>query len=68
MSGTDFIRRKTGKEAFGVTIPLLVNSQGEKFGKSTGGGALWLDPTKTSPYDLYQYLMNVPDNEVVGLL
>lgn len=59
VSGTDFIRRKTGKEAFGLTIPLLVNSKGEKFGKSTGGGSLWLDETKTTPYQLYQYLLNV---------
>ena len=44
ISGTDYIRRRTGgKEAYGVTIPLLVNSKGEKFGKSTGGGSLWLD-------------------------
>lgn len=53
VSGIDFIRRKTAKEAFGVTIPLLVNSKGEKFGKSTGGGSLWLDQTKTKPYELY---------------
>ena len=52
-SGCDFVRKKTGCEAFGVTIPLLVNSKGEKFGKSTGGGALWLDEKKTSPFDLY---------------
>ena len=52
----------------GVTIPLLVNSKGEKFGKSTGGGALWLDERKTSPYSLYQYLLNVQDNEVEDLL
>ena len=42
-AGCDFIRRKTQKEAYGMTIPLLVNQKGEKFGKSTGGGALWLD-------------------------
>lgn len=69
VSGTDYIRRRTGgKEAFGVTIPLLVNSKGQKFGKSTGGGSLWLDPRKTTPYDLYQYLLNVQDNEVEDLL
>ena len=68
VSGTDFIRRKTGKEAFGVTIPLLVNAAGEKFGKSTGGGCLWLDSSKTSPYQLYQYLLNVQDSEVEDLL
>jgi len=51
-----------------VTIPLLVNSKGEKFGKSTGGGSLWLDPAKTPPYTLYQYLLNVNDDEVEDLL
>ena len=51
-----------------MTIPLLVNSKGQKFGKSTGGGSLWLDPRKTTPYDLYQYLLNVQDNEVEDLL
>ena len=68
VSGTDYIKRKTGREAFGVTIPLLVNSKGEKFGKSTGGGSLWLDKSKTSPYELYQYLLNVQDCEVEDLL
>ena len=51
-----------------MTIPLLVDAKGEKFGKSTGGGALWLDSTKTSPYQLYQYLLNVQDGEVEDLL
>lgn len=51
-----------------MTIPLLVNSKGEKFGKSTGGGSLWLDRNKTSPYELYQYLLNVQDSEVEDLL
>ena len=50
VAGVEFIRRKTGKEAYGLTIPLLVNSKGEKFGKSTGGGSLLLDKQKTSPY------------------
>jgi len=45
-----------------------VNSRGEKFGKSTGGGSLWLDQTKTTPYELYQYLLNVQDEEVEDLL
>lgn len=58
----------TGREAFGMTIPLLVDSKGEKFGKSTGGGSLWLDQVKTSAYDLYQYLINVQDSEVEDLL
>ena len=50
VAGIDYIRRKTGKEAYGLTIPLLCSSKGEKFGKSTGGGSLWLDPLKTAPY------------------
>jgi tyrosyl-tRNA synthetase len=68
VAGIDYIRRKTGKEAFGLTIPLLCNSRGEKFGKSTGGGCLWLDPAKTSPYELYQYIMNVADEDIEPLL
>jgi tyrosyl-tRNA synthetase len=51
-----------------MTIPLLVDRDGNKFGKSTGGGALWLDADKTSPYSLYQYLLNVQDTEVEDLL
>ena len=52
---------------FGLTIPLLVDSKGNKFGKSAGG-ALWLDPAKTSPFSLYQYLLNTSDAEVEGFL
>ena len=51
-----------------MTIPLLVDRDGNKFGKSTGGGALLLDADKTSPYSLYQYLLNVQDTEVEDLL
>ena len=68
MAGIDYIRRKTSKEAYGLTIPLLCSASGEKFGKSTGGGCLWLDPHKTSPYQLFQYIMNVPDQELESLL
>ena len=53
---------------YGVTIPLLVDKDGNKFGKSTGGGALWLDPKKTTPYQLYQYLLNTGDTEIEDLL
>ncbi len=58
-SGTEFVRRKAGErgQVYGVTIPLLVDKEGQKFGKSTGGGALWLDGNKTAPYQLYQYLV-----------
>jgi len=60
-SGCELIRRLTGgEEAFGMTIPLLVDSQGNKLGKSAGN-AIWLDPSKTTPYDLYQYFVNLPD-------
>ena len=55
-------------EVYGVTIPLLVDQNGNKYGKSSGGGALWLDPDKTSPYQLYQFFMNVADSEVESLL
>lgn len=57
------------EEVFGVTIPLLVDSNGKKFGKSMENGqALWLDEHKTSPYDLYQFLLNMQDAEVESLL
>ena len=69
-SGTEFIRRKAGErgQVYGITIPLLVDKDGQKFGKSTGGGALWLDPAKTTPFQLYQYLLNTGDAEVEDLL
>lgn len=67
-SGVDFVRRKTGGQVYGVTIPLLTDKEGNKFGKSTGGGALWLDKQKTTPYQLYQYLLNTGDTEVEDLL
>ena len=57
------------EEVYGLTIPLLVDSKGNKFGKSMESGqALWLDPKKTSPYELYQFLMNIPDADVEQLL
>ncbi|NLB48637.1 MAG: tyrosine--tRNA ligase [Erysipelotrichia bacterium] len=63
LAGTELIRRKSGKNAFALTIPLLTNSDGEKMGKSVKG-ALWLDKDKTSPYDFYQYWRNVDDGDV----
>ena len=51
-----------------MTIPLLTDKEGNKFGKSTGGGALWLDVSKTTPYNLYQYLLNTSDSEIEDLL
>ncbi|MFF5227720.1 tyrosine--tRNA ligase [Dactylosporangium sp. NPDC000521] len=67
-AGTDLIRRVTGESAHLMATPLLVNSAGEKLGKSTGGGSLWMDPAMTSPYSLYQYFVNLEDDLVGGLL
>ena len=67
LAGTELIRRKLGKDAFAMTIPLLLNSQGQKMGK-TVGGALWLDENKTSPFDFYQYWRNVDDADVYKCL
>ena len=63
IAGAELIRRKLGKPAYGMTFKLLTNSEGEKMGK-TVGGAVWLDPEKTSPYDFYQYWRNVGDKDV----
>ena len=67
LGGTDLIRRKTGANAFAMTIPLLTKADGTKMGK-TAGGAVWLDPNKTSPFDFYQYWRNVDDADVVKCL
>ena len=64
LGGTDLIRRKLGKDAYAMTINLLLNSEGKKMGK-TQSGAVWLDPEKTSPYDFYQYWRNVADSDVL---
>ena len=64
LGGTELIRRKLGKNACAMTITLLLNSEGNKMGK-TQKGAVWLDPEKTSPYDFYQYWRNVPDADVL---
>ncbi len=64
LAGTDLIRRKTGDDAYAMTITLLLNSEGKKMGK-TAAGAVWLDPNKTSPYDFYQYWRNVEDADVL---
>lgn len=63
IAGVELIRRKLGKPAYGMTFKLLTNSEGVKMGK-TVGGAVWLDPEKTSPYDFYQYWRNVGDKDV----
>ncbi len=64
LAGTDLIRRKNGKDAFAMTITLLMNSEGKKMGK-TAKGAVWLDPNKTSPFEFYQYWRNVNDADVM---
>ncbi len=64
LGGTELIRKKTGKDAYAMTITLLLNSEGKKMGK-TQSGAVWLDPNKTSPFDFYQYWRNVGDADVL---
>ena len=66
-TGIDLIRKITGKEAYGFTMPLVLDKYGNKFGKSEGN-ALWLDKNKTSSYQLYQYLVNVDDSMVIQYL
>ena len=63
LAGTDLIRRKLGENAYAMTITLLLNSEGNKMGK-TANGAVWLDPNKTSPFEFYQYWRNVADADV----
>ena len=64
LGGTELIRRKLGKDAYAMTINLLLNSEGKKMGK-TQSGAVWLDPNKTSPFDFFQYWRNVSDSDVL---
>ena len=64
LGGTELIRKKLGKDAYAMTITLLMNSEGKKMGK-TASGAVWLDPNKTSPFDFYQYWRNVSDSDVL---
>ena len=67
LGGTELIRRKLGKDAHAMTITLLLNSEGNKMGK-TANGAVWLDPNKTSPFEFYQYWRNVDDADVIKCL
>ena len=67
LGGTELIRRKLNKDAYAMTITLLLNSEGKKMGK-TQSGAVWLDPNKTSPFDFYQYWRNVGDADVLKCL
>ena len=66
-SGIELIRKKTGREAYGMVMPLVVDSMGKKIGK-TEGNALWLDKNKTSSYEMYQYLINLEDSMIVDYL
>lgn len=66
-SGIELIRKKTGNEAYGMVMPLVVDSTGKKFGK-TEGNALWLDKNKTSSYEMYQYLVNLEDSMIIDYL
>ena len=66
-TGIELIKKKTGKEAYGFTMPLILDQNGNKFGKSEGN-ALWLDKEKTSPYKIYQYLINTDDSKVIEYL
>lgn len=64
LAGTELIRKKTGKDAYAMTITLLLNSEGNKMGK-TAKGAVWLDPNKTTPFEFYQYWRNIDDADVM---
>ena len=66
-TGIELIKKKIGKEAYGFTMPLILDKFGHKFGKSEGN-ALWLDKNKTSPYEMYQYLLNTDDSKVIEYL
>ena len=67
LGGIDLCRKKDRKQVYGMTFTLLTNSEGKKMGK-TASGAVWLDPNKTSPYDCYQYWVNVGDDDVIKCL
>lgn len=68
VSGVDLNRRVDGAKVHGLTVPLVTDASGQKFGKSTGGGKLWLDAEKTSPYSWYQYFLNAGDSVVIDYL
>lgn len=68
LGGVDYIRKVEGAAVHALTTPLVTDSEGRKFGKSTGGGNLWLDPSMTSPYAWFQYFVNVADEQVVPYL
>jgi tyrosyl-tRNA synthetase len=67
-AGIDFTRKMNGNQVYGMVVPLVTDSQGKKFGKSEGGTALYLDPTITSPYQMYQFFFNAEDQSVMQYL
>lgn len=69
-AGTELIRKKEGADAkaYAMTIPLILKTDGTKFGKSEGGKSVWLDKSKTSPYEFYQFWINIPDDDVIRKL
>ncbi len=67
LAGTELIRRKEGSDAYGLTFPLLTTAGGQKMGK-TASGAIWLDAERTTPYDFYQYWVNVDDRDVIRFM
>jgi tyrosyl-tRNA synthetase len=68
IAGVRLVRQKLGATVHALTVPLVTDSDGAKFGKSTGGGSVWLDPTMTSPYAWYQYFFNTADTDVIRYL
>lgn len=68
VAGVDLNRRMDGATVHALTVPLVTDSEGRKFGKSTGGGSLWLDPSMTTPYTWYQYFLNTADVDVIRYL
>ena len=68
IAGVRLVRQKSGATVHALTTPLVTDSEGQKFGKSTGGGSLWLDPDMTSPYAWYQYFVNTADADVIRYL
>lgn len=68
VGGVDLNRRVDGEHVHAMTVPLVTSSDGKKFGKSTGGGSLWLDPELTSPYTWFQYFLNTSDDDVIRYL
>ena len=68
IAGVRLVRQKLGAAVHALTVPLVTSADGTKFGKSTGGGSLWLDPQMTSPYAWYQYFVNTADADVIRYL